>query len=306
MTIQWYPGHMHKAQKDIRQALSKVDIVVEVIDARIPFSSANPLINNLIGGKARIKVLSKSDLVSTKDVYGWQRYLEKQHNLHTLPISIENTAKIKTIPDLCKKILPHKAQGFQKIRAMILGIPNVGKSTLINILAGRSIAKTGNEPAVTKSQQFIHINDDFLLLDTPGILWPKQQYENCSYRLAATGAIKDTALDYTDVAFFTVGFLMQRYPACLLSRYSLDQLPPTESDFFEVVGRQRGCLVSGGRVDLTKISELFIKEFRAGLVGKVCMESPEIIAREIAEENEIRLQREAKKEAKKNRTRKGS
>eukprot|EP01026_Neomeris_dumetosa_P072798 TRINITY_DN7426_c0_g1_i3.p2 TRINITY_DN7426_c0_g1~~TRINITY_DN7426_c0_g1_i3.p2 ORF type:complete len:181 (-),score=19.88 TRINITY_DN7426_c0_g1_i3:285-827(-) len=161
-------------------------------------------------------------------------------------------------------------------------------------------AKTGNEPAVTKSQQFIQIREDFLLLDTPGILWPKQEYENSSYRLAATGAIKDTAMDYADVAFFAADFLKSHYPDLLMGRYELEELPSTEIDFFEMIGKKRGCLGAGGRVDLTKISELFVKDLRSGQLGKICMETPSMIEVEIAQQKEKEAQKNQAKNATKN------
>lgn len=281
MAIQWYPGHMHKAQKEIRLSLPKVDIVIEVIDARIPFSSENPMIAKLRGTKPCIKVFSKSDLADMGVVSLWQTYYEKQKQVKTLSISVSDKSKIQKIPELCKKLLPAKIKGVKKVRAMIVGIPNVGKSTLINVLAGKAIAKTGNEPAVTKTQQYIHLSDDIMLLDTPGILWPKQEFEKSSYRLAATGAIKDTALEYEDVAFFATEFLMSFYPELLKTRYNFDVLPSSELEFLETIGKQRGCLSSGGRVDLTKISELFIKDLRSGVIGRICMETPEIVEQEV-------------------------
>ncbi|MFL0803170.1 MAG: ribosome biogenesis GTPase YlqF [Agarilytica sp.] len=280
MTIQWYPGHMHKAQKEIKESLSKVDIVIEVLDARIPFSSENPLIAKLRGDKPCVKVLSKSDLADPMIVKQWQEAFEKERGVKTLPITKDDPNHIKNIPGLCKKMLPNKARGV-KTRAMIVGIPNVGKSTLINVLAGRMIAKTGNEPAVTKTQQHIQLEEDFLLLDTPGILWPKQEYEHSSYRLAATGAIKDTAMEYEDVAFFAYEYLKQAYPELLKERFQLESLPSTEIEFFELAGRQRGCLGRGGRVDLTKISEQFIHELRAGMLGLICMETPSMVSAEV-------------------------
>ena len=303
MTIQWYPGHMHKAQKEIKQSLPNVDIIIEVIDGRIPFSSENPLIAKLRGDKPCIKVLNKCDLADMDTVQLWQQFLEQERTVKTLAISIHDQAKIHKLPELCKKLLPQKARSVKKMRAMIVGIPNVGKSTLINVLAGRAIAKTGNEPAVTKQQQYIQISEDFLLLDTPGILWPKQEYENSSYRLAVTGAIKDTAMEYEDVAFFAAEFLKQHYPDRLLDRYSLDKLPISEMDFFELIGRKRGCLYSGGRVDLTKISEQFIHDIRSGAIGPLCLETPTMVQQEIAEQEQKNVKKQAKK-AHKNNTKK--
>lgn len=286
MTIQWYPGHMHKAQKEIKQSLKQVDIVLEVLDARIPFSSENPLIAQLRGDKPCVKILSKSDLADPVVVKRWQEFFERERSVKTLALTTRSPENIRNIPALCKKLLPHKAKAVKKMRAMIVGIPNVGKSTLINVLAGRMIAKTGNEPAVTKRQQNIQLGDDFLLLDTPGILWPKQQYENSAYRLAATGAIKDTAMEYADVAFFAAAFLMEHYADLLLERFDLDKMPESELEFFEHIGRQRGCLGRGGRVDLERISQRFIHELRAGTLGNICMETPEMIEREMIIEKE--------------------
>ncbi len=287
MTIQWYPGHMHKAQKDIKQALAKVDIVIEVLDARIPFSSENPLIATLRGEKPCIKVLNKWDLADPDMVKTWQTHLEKERGVKTLALTKDSTADVRGIISLCKKLLPNKVASVKKMRAMIVGIPNVGKSTLINILAGRAVAKTGNEPAVTKAQQHIQLDDDLLLLDTPGILWPKQTFEHSSYRLAATGAIKDTAMEYEDVAFFIYPFFRNHYAERLQTRYEMPELPDTELAFFEALGKKRGCLGGGGRVNLNKVSQLFIHELRAGVLGRLCLESPEMIEKEVLEANEL-------------------
>ena len=301
MAIQWYPGHMHKAQKEMREVLPSIDILIEVLDARIPFSSENPMIAQIRGDKPCIKVLSKSDLADTEVLSQWTAFLEKEKNVKAFPLSIKEKGRTKHLLDLCEKILPEKAQSVKKIRTMIVGIPNVGKSTLINILAGKTIAKTGDEPAVTKSQQPIHLNDAIMLLDTPGILWPKQEYEKSSYRLAVTGAIKDTAMSYDDVAFFAAEYMLLAYPERLQSRYDLAELPQTELEFFETIGRQRGCLGRGGLVDLNKISELFINDIRMGYLGEMCFETPSMIEAEI---QEVLNKQQAKEEKKKARKRK--
>ncbi|MFT5084846.1 MAG: ribosome biogenesis GTPase A [Lentisphaeria bacterium] len=292
MSIQWYPGHMHKAQKEIAHALPKVDLLIEVIDARIPFSSENPLIAKIRGTKPCIKVLSKCDLADELVTQEWQEYLERERYVKTLAITIQDQAKIRLLPELCYKLLPEKARSVKKINAMIVGIPNVGKSTIINILAGKSIAKTGNEPAVTKIQQRIQVGDGLVLHDTPGILWPKQEYEKSSFRLASTGAVKDTALEYAEVACFAVEYLLKAYPELLKTRYELDELPSSELDFFERVGRKKGCLTVGGRVDLNKISQIFINEFRSGILGSITMETPSMI-----ESEKVRYQQELEKKS---------
>lgn len=212
MAIQWYPGHMHKAQKQIKDALPQVDLVIEVLDARIPFSSENPLIAQLRGDKPCIKVLSKSDLADPEATRLWQDYLEREKGVKTLALTTQDPTRMRQLTELCRKMLPAREQSFKAIHTMIVGIPNVGKSTLINTLAGKTIAKTGNEPAVTKSQQRINLGNGIVLSDTPGILWPKVEIANSSYRLATSGAIKDTAMSYDDVAFFCRGLLDQTLP----------------------------------------------------------------------------------------------
>lgn len=178
---------------------------------------------------------------------------------------------------------------------MIAGIPNVGKSTLINTLAGRAVAKTGNEPAVTKRQQSISIEDDFVLLDTPGILWPRQEVKNCSYRLAFTGAIKDTALDYMDVAFFGAEHLLNHYPDRLKERYQLSDLPDSELELLELIAARRGCLGAGGRADLNKVSQIFVTDFRAGALGPVSLETPGMVEQEVAEAKRLAEQKAERK-----------
>lgn len=298
-TLQWYPGHMHKAQKEMREVLPEVDLVIEVLDSRIPFSSENPMIQSLRGDKPVVKVLAKSDLADPDNIALWQAYFERQHNTKTLTISTDDPARMKILPELCRKLVPLTGSGYKKLRAMILGIPNVGKSTLINTLAGRAVAKTGNEPAVTKRQQRIWLDDDFMLLDTPGILWPKQQYENSSYRLAFTGAIKDTALEYDDVAYFGAGYLLKTYPEALKERYQLTELPDHEVEFLEVIAKKRGCIGAGGHVDFNKISQLFVNDFRAGLLGPISLETPEMVEREVIEAERLAVLEAERKEAKK-------
>ncbi|PCK03556.1 MAG: ribosome biogenesis GTPase YlqF [Alteromonadaceae bacterium] len=300
MAIQWYPGHMHKAQKEMRQVLPKVDVIIEILDARIPFSSENPMLAQIRSNKPCLKVLAKSDLADSTQLAVWQEYLERERHIKTLAISTLNPEKMHQVPLLCAKLAPEKSRSIKNVRAMIAGIPNVGKSTLINILAGRVIAKTGNEPAVTKTQQTIHLDDGGLtLLDTPGILWPKQELEDSSYRLAITGAIKDTAMDYDDIAFFAARYLMKAYPHVLLKRYELDELPEGELEFFEIIGRRRGCLSRGGRVDLVKISELFIGDIRTGRFGTLCWETPEMIVEEKARLEQQKVEKKERDERRK-------
>ncbi len=283
MHIQWYPGHMHKANKEIKQRLPQIDLIIEVLDARIPFSSQNPLLAQLRGDKPCIRVLTKTDLADPECTLIWQRYLEQEKGVKTLAVNTQQPDKIKQITQLCQKMLPDKGSNDKTIKTMIMGIPNVGKSTLINILAGRMIATTGNEPAVTKRQQRIRLQDNIILSDTPGVLWPNLENQNSGYRLAVTGAIKDTAIAYDDIAFFAAEYLLANYPDALINRFQLDKLPENESDLIEAIGHKRGCLKAGKQVDIDKTSKLFIAEYRAGNIAQMTLETPEIIEKELIE-----------------------
>lgn len=306
MAVQWYPGHMHKAQKQIKEALPQVDLLIEVLDARIPYSSENPAIAQLRGDKPCIKVLSKTDLADPGATADWQDYLERERAVKTFAATTEQPAKIKLLVDLCRKMLPGKDAGVSNITAMIVGIPNVGKSTIINILAERTIAKTGNEPAVTKGQQRINLGSGLVLLDTPGILWPKIDNPNSSYRLAATGAIKNTAMEYDDVGFFLADYLLKAYPELLEERFQIDRLPATEVEFLDLAAARRGALRAGGRVNLHKICELLINELRAGTLGRITLETPAMVDAEKIAVEEARARKEAAALERKRRFKQGS
>jgi len=281
---------MHKARKEVEKTLDQVDLVIEVIDARIPFSSENPMIRSLRRDKPTIKVLTKSDLADPYWTERWLEFLEQQKNVKALPLSIENPKKYAQVEALIRKLLPAKDGGHQTINAMVMGIPNVGKSTLINTLAGKNIAKTGNEPAITKGQQKINLRNGIMLWDTPGMLWPKVENSHSGYRLAITGAIKDTAMSYDDIAFYAVEFLFKNYPQLLIERYKLERLPESEMHFFEMVGRQRGCLQGGGRVDFERISKIIINEFRSKEIGAITLETPDMVTLEMEQvERELAL-----------------
>lgn len=295
MQIQWYPGHMHKAGKEIKEILPKTDIVIEVLDARIPFSSANPLLASLRGDKPCLKVLSKSDLADPELTAVWQDYLEREQGVKTLALTSREPEKIRKIPALCRNMLAGQMQNDRIVHALIMGIPNVGKSTLINILAGRTVAKTGNEPAVTKTQQRIAIGSNVVLLDTPGMLWPNIENRHSGLRLAATGAIKDTALHHEAVAAFVAGYLNRQYPDCLRERFRLERIPESDEAVLEAIGRKRGCLRAGGQMDLDKAAKILLAEFRAGTVGRVTLETPPMMEQELAEVTVIREQKAEKK-----------
>jgi ribosome biogenesis GTPase A len=269
---------MHKASKEIKEILPQVDMIIEVLDARIPFSSQNPMVAKLRGDKPCIKILSKSDLADPEITQQWQTYLEQEQG---------------------DKMLPDKAPASKLINTLIMGIPNVGKSTLINILAGRMIAKTGNEPAVTKTQQRIAIDNGIVLLDTPGLLWGNVENKNSGYRLATTGAIKDTAIDHEQIASFAAEYLLIHYPDFLKARFQLDPLPQTEHELMQAIGKNRGCLRSGGRVEMDKVAKILLAELRAGTIGRVSLETPPMMEEELIELAIIREEKAAKKKARK-------
>jgi len=293
--IQWYPGHMHKAKKELLKILPQVDLVIEVLDARIPFSSQNPLLAKLRKDKPCIKLLNKSDLADAAVLSEWREQLERNSRVKTLS-SNYNEIAIEKLPELCRTMIPIRQNRSAMIYALIAGVPNVGKSTLINRLAGRVITKTGNEAALTRMQQRIEISAELTLIDTPGMLWPKIENENSGLRLAATGAIRDTAIDLQEIAFFIADFLRQHYATQVGQRFALESIPDTEVGLIEAIARKRGCIKSGGVVDYEKISRLLIAELRNGELGSLCLETPSMVAQELAE-LEIKKQQDAEKKA---------
>jgi len=269
MKIQWFPGHMYKAGKEIKEAMPNIDLLIEIVDARLPFSSANPLLSDLRGDKPCIKILNKADLADPKRTQIWQDYLEQEQGVKTLATTALNADSVPKVIDLCRKLVPHKTSTTKIIHVLIMGIPNVGKSTLINALAGRTIAKTGNEPAVTKRQQRIDLHNGIILCDTPGMLWPNLENVNTGYRLATTGAIKDTALKHDDVASFAGEFLLNNYPEALKSRYQIKRLPDNDYDLSHIIGKKRGCLRAGGHIDMDKVAKILLAEIRDGSLGRL-------------------------------------
>ena len=307
MAINWYPGHMHKANKEMTEILPEVDLVIELLDCRLPYSSQNPAIARLGQDKPCIKILSKSDLADPAVTTQWQDYFERTDSVKTLLTTLDQADKAQKLLQLVHKLTPQKPKSRSHVLAMITGIPNVGKSTLINAVAGRKVAKTGNEPAITKGLQKIRINEDLIFLDTPGILWPKIHNENSGYRLAASGAIRDTATEVEDVAFYLSDFLLQQYPQLLVDRYELDTKPNSEVEFLEQLGARRGCLRAGGHVDLEKVSTILVNEFRAGILGRITLETPAMIQAEekvVAQKQQEKAEREKQKQDKKHNSRK--
>ena len=272
--INWFPGHMNKARREIAKAMPKVDLVMEVLDARIPGSSSNPLVPDLRGEKPFLKILNKSDLADPGATGTWIRHLENEPGVRAIAVQNDKPKEVRALVDVARSMLPERRKGGRPIMAMILGIPNVGKSTLINTICGKSIAKVGNRPAVTQHQARIKAAKDFMLLDTPGFLWPRLDPPECGSRLAVTGAIKDAVLDLDEIAFFAARVVMKRYPDLLIEKFSLESLPEEPYELLERIGARRGCIGKGGMLNLQKVSEVFLRELRAGSLGRLTLEWP--------------------------------
>jgi ribosome biogenesis GTPase A len=274
MTIEWYPGHMEKARLQISELIRNVDVVIEVLDARLPASSSNKLLEELRRNKPCIKVMNKNDLADPAVTKAWVRDFEKQKGIRALPLSAKQYREVNKLTRLCLSLAPNRGKPGRLLRVMVVGIPNVGKSTLINTLAGKCMAKVGDKPAITTCAQKIDLHNGIVLSDTPGLLWPDMSDQVAAYRLASSGAIGAGALEYTEVGLFAAGFMMQRYRELLMSRYRLNELPDNSTDLLEQIGRRLGCLVAGGAVDLHRAAEAFLRELRAGKIGRISFEEP--------------------------------
>jgi len=280
MNINWYPGHMKKTKESIQKNLVMIDIVFELLDSRIPFSSQNPVIESVIGNKPRIVLLNKSDLADSNVNRLWQEYFKEMEVESVLINSISG----KGVDDLVsttrslmdKKRVNNAKKGIinQPIRAMILGIPNVGKSTLINNLSKRKSAKTGNKPGITKSNQWIKTTGGIELLDTPGILWPKFEDQQVGLNLAFTGAIKDEILDIETLALRLIERLLTLKPDSIKERYNIELEGLSAIEIMDAIGIKRGCLIKRGDIDYEKVSRIILDEFRRGMLGNISLESP--------------------------------
>ncbi len=295
--IQWFPGHMHKASKEFKHILPRVDVVIEVLDARLPGTSQNPMLARLRGGKPWVRVLNKVDLADQQRLQLWIETFAKDENARTLCCSPDNQ-NIRQLPQLCHSLVPGRSDKSLAVFAMIGGIPNVGKSSLINQLAGRSITRTANEAAVTRLQQRIDISPTFSLIDTPGMLWPNIINEASGYRLATTGAIRQTAYDVEDVGAFATESLLNDYPQRLTERYGLEALADNEVEVMEQIAKTRGCVLSGGRTDFDKVSRLILTDLRNGELGQICLETPQTFEQEMTTAFELHERKKQLKEEK--------
>ncbi|MBY6836014.1 ribosome biogenesis GTPase YlqF [Clostridium botulinum] len=280
MAINWFPGHMKKTQREIKENLKLVDAVIEIRDARIPRSSANPDIDSLLQGKPRIILLNKSDLTEGKVTKDWIKHLTKDE-VKVLEVNCLKGDGLKAIKPMLLSLLKEKhdrlrAKGMVNIttRVMVVGIPNVGKSTFINKMARNSIAKTGDRPGVTKSKQWIKTSIGIELLDTPGVLWPRFEDEETALNLAFTGAIKDEIMDIEELSYKLVERLQSFYTANLKERYKIDEVSEDPLETLNAIARKRGTLVSGGEINYNRIAVILLDEFRAGRIGKISLERP--------------------------------
>lgn len=283
MHIHWFPGHMAKAQRMITKQLSLIDVVVELLDARIPISSANPMIAEIVGDKPRVVALNKADLAETARTTDWIHYFRSQ-GLTTVSIDAASGRGMKELvnkveQEASEKIAKLTAKGIKgrPVRAMILGIPNVGKSSLINRLLGTATAKTGDKPGVTRGQQWLKVGKNLELLDTPGVLWPKMDDQEVAFKLAVTGAIKDDIYDMEKVIIRLLEILRDNYSDRLRERYKLTQepLPEDAQELLSLIGAKRGCLRSGGIVDEEKARRIILTDFRSGKLGQFTLDNPE-------------------------------
>lgn len=289
MTIQWFPGHMTRARRQIEAQLKLIDVVIELLDARIPMASRNPMIRSIVKNKPRLVLLNKADLADPAVTKAWVEHFREAEGLEALPLDLSGSGSpAKLIVPACKERLAEKiASQIRKgmkpraFRALIVGIPNVGKSTLINRLAGKNAAVTGDRPGVTKGQMWIKVQNEMELLDTPGILWPKFDDQETGYKLAMTGAIKEDILNIEDVAHYALREMIRHYPDRLMERFGLESLPEEPDDpvalaeTMEHIGKKRGCLASGGRIDMARTSSVFLRELRSGKAGRLSFDRPQ-------------------------------
>ncbi len=296
--IQWFPGHMHLTQKAIAERVKAIDVVIELLDARLPGSSANPLLAKLTQGKPALKVLNKQDLADPETTALWLAHYNALPGTRAIALDASAAAPAKALLAACHELAPNRGGLAKPMRVLICGVPNVGKSTLINTLAGKRATKTGDEAGVTKLEQRIAIAPDFYLYDTPGVLWPRIIVAKSGYNLAASGAVGRNAFDEQEVALELLDTLRQHYPHLLEARFKLSGAAAmTDAQLLEAIGRKRGALQGGKAVNWQKAAEIVIYDFRAAVMGRISLETPEAFAQWLDAGQTLDAQRQLKKDA---------
>lgn len=302
MAIQWFPGHMHLTRKAIAERVADIDVVIELLDARLPGSSANPMLAGLTAGRPALKVLNKQDLADPERTARWLAHYNALPATRAIALDASQTTPAQAIVRACHELAPLRGGLAKPMRVLICGIPNVGKSTLINTLAGGRKAKTGDEAGITKLEQRITLADDFYLYDTPGMLWPRIIVPKSGYNLAASGAVGRNAFDEEEVALELLGYLKLNYAPGVAARFKLEHdaaaiAAMKDEELLDAIGRRRGALLGKGRVNLQKAAEIVMHEFRAGNLGRITLETPEEFAQWLAEGQRADAERAAKKAA---------
>jgi len=298
MSIQWFPGHMHLTRKAIAERIKDIDVVIEVLDARLPGSSANPLLAEMTGHKPTLKILNKQDVADPARTALWLAHYNAQPGTQALALQASNAAAVQPLAAACKTLAPGRGGMAKPMRVLICGVPNVGKSTLINALSNKRQAKTGDEAGITKLEQRITLADDFYLWDTPGLLWPRIIVAQSGFHLAASGAVGRNAYDEEEVALELLDVLRRDYAPLLEARFKLSGVAAMkDEEVLEAVGRQRGALLGKGRINTQKAAEIVIGEFRSATLGRITLETPEQFAQWLAAGQQLDMERLAKKEA---------
>ena len=298
MAIQWFPGHMHLTRKAIEERVKGIDVVIELLDARLPGSSANPMLSQMTRGRPALKVLNKQDLADPERTRDWLDYYSAQPGVHAIALDASQRSPSQALVKACHQLAPQRGGLSKPMRVLICGIPNVGKSTLINTLKGRRAAATGDEAGVTRVEQRITIADDFYLYDTPGVLWPRIIVAQSGYNLAASGAVGRNAFDDQEVALELLNYLRLPYAGLLESRYQITGAQDQSDEaLLEAIGRRRGALQGGGKVNLQKAAELVIHDFRSGAMGRITLETPDEFRQWLLQGKKLDAERQLRKEA---------
>ena len=297
MAIQWFPGHMHLTKKAIAERIKEIDVVIELLDARLPGSSANPMLAGLTGAKPALKVLNKQDLADPARTALWLAHYNNQPGTRAIGLDASMTTPARALIEACHALAPTRGSMVKPMRVLICGIPNVGKSTLINTLTGKRATKTGDEAGITKVEQRLVLADGFYLWDTPGMLWPRIIVAKSGYNLAASGAIGRNAFEEEEVALELLDYLIAHYPAMLEARYKVEITPQTTDELLlEEIGRKRGAVLAKGRINLQKAAEIVIYEFRAATLGRITLETPEEFDMALAAGQLVDAERQVKKD----------